>query len=86
MQKLVTARQAIGKALRDFLLRIKRISRETASTESRNPEAREAVKIVGERFCLTLAVNRLRDNSLRNELMSTFDLTWARYGLTCTLG
>ena len=77
MQKLVTARQAIGEDHRDYLLRIERLSRETASTDSNNHEAREAVRIVRERFCLTLAVNGLRDNALRNELMSTLDLTWA---------
>ena len=53
MQKLVTARQAIGEHHRDYLLRIERLSRETASTESRNPEAIAAVKVVRERFCLT---------------------------------
>ena len=58
-------------------MRIERLSKETASTESRNPEPLSAVRVVRERFCLTLAVNGLRDNSLWNELMSTLDLTRA---------
>lgn len=67
--KFVTANQTCGESDRDYLLRIERLSR---TVEMGTDDT------VRQRFALVLAVNGLRDATVRQQLMQEQDLTWAQ--------
>jgi hypothetical protein len=73
--KFVTVSQANGEDEREYLLRVEKLSR-TMDFGANNNDLRE-------RLALALAVNGLRESSLRRQLMQETDLTWER--LTNTL-
>lgn len=65
--KFVTASQALGENENDYLLRIESLSRKM--NFGTNNDLREE-------FALAIAVNGLRESSLRNQLMQKTDLNW----------
>lgn len=65
--KLVSARQTTGEDLRDYLLRVERLSRDADFTTTGNPR---------ETLATVIAVNGLRDCQLRESLLQKPDLTW----------
>ena len=69
--KFVTASQAIGENENDYLLRIEDLSRKmTFGTEH------DALR---QEFALAIAVNGLRESSLRSQLMQQNDLNWTKF-------
>jgi len=75
-QKFVSVRQLAGEDNRDFLLRVERLGRQVCEPNTDNADAVAAVNNIRENLCLTLAVNGLRDASIRTGLMSKTNLTW----------
>jgi hypothetical protein len=72
VQKFVSASQTAGEDVREYLLRVERLSRQCGyGTDS------EEVRL---QFCVALAVNGLRDMNLRRELMARKALSWTDLG------
>ena len=72
--KFVTVSQAVGENETDYLLRVENLSRKlNFGDDARRQE-----------FALAIAVNGLRESSLRTQLMQRHDLDWAT--LSTTLG
>ena len=69
--EFVTVSQLASESYRDYLLRVERLSRGCRFSDYKA----EGLRLD---FCLSLAVNWLRDRALRVELMSRTDLTWDR--------
>ena len=66
--KFVTVSQTCGEDERDYLLRVQTLSRDMGFGE--------ASEDVRNRFAVALAVNGLRENSMRRQLLQENDLTW----------
>jgi len=66
-QKFVSVTQLTGENDRDYLLRVERLSRDVEFGPA---------QATRKRFALVIAVNGLRDSSVRKELMSKSNLDW----------
>jgi hypothetical protein len=75
-QKFVTARQVVDERSREYLMRVEKLSRGVGFLTSNDDAVRAAQEEIRSRFAMTLAVNGLRDGSMRRKLMQTPDLTW----------
>ncbi len=69
VQKFVSVSQVLGESYRDYLVRVERLSRKCNFTKYNAEDLRQE-------FCVVLAVNGIRDKSLRVELMSKRTLDW----------
>ena len=69
--KFVTASQAIGENENDYLLRLEDLSKKmTFGTEN------DALR---QEFALAIAVNGMRESSLRSQLMQQNDMNWTKF-------
>lgn len=77
-QKYVLVSQTVGEDQRDYLKRVERLSRDLEFFNDSDIGKHEALQTARASLTLALAVNGLRDKSLRKELMSKTNLTWKR--------
>ena len=77
-QKCVTVSQLSGEEERDYLLRVERLSRAVELVTSNDQTIKTQQEQTRSRFAVVLAVNGLRDQGLRRELMQKKALTWEK--------
>ena len=75
-QKFVTVSQLSGEEERDYLLRVERLSRAVELVTSNDQTIKAQQEQTRSRFAVVLAVNGLRGQGLRRELMQKKTLTW----------
>lgn len=75
-QKFVTVHQLVGESERDYLVRVEKLGRDIDWVKSDQDDVQKGLDDMRVRFGLVLAVNGLRDTTVRRELLQKRNLTW----------
>ena len=78
-QKFVSVHQTVGEDVRDYLLRVERLSKEVGSFASDDGEILKQWNTIRGRFSVVIAINGLRDPNLRREFMQKDELDWTEF-------
>ena len=75
-QNFVGAQQLTGEDQRDYLKRVERLGRELDIFRSSNEQSKADLEKAREQLTLVIAVNGLRDQGTRRDMIANCDLTW----------